>query len=159
MNRPKSWTPLSVGNPIKTSIPFAGALRLDLKQVASGWPYEYQWGGAFQRLKVDIARFPVLCAKVSQLLGGYAHMDVDVLNAAGEPVKSLRSSTLQAGGVTAIDLSSDLDPAVYTLEVRLMVGGSNAGCWATYNWVRFTTVKGGKWLAKYPNWPAIHLAK
>lgn len=100
---------------------------------------------------MDIGKYPFLTANVSELLGGYAHMDIDVLDSAGKAVKTLRSSTLQAGGLSFVNLRESLDPAIYTLQLRLIVGGSNEGCWATYDWVCFTSVEDGERLKQNPN--------
>ena len=152
LNSVKLWKPLAIENKPKVSVPVAGALRMDLAKVPAGWPYEYQWSGVTRDAMVDVGRFPFLSANVSLLLGGYAHMDIDVLDVAGNAVKHFRSSTLQAGGLTFIDLSTSLDPAIYRLRLRLIVGGSNEGCYATYTWVRFTSVKDGERLRSDPNY-------
>ena len=150
LNSQLPWKPLDMENKAKISMPVRGALRMDLGKVPAGWPYQYQWSGLTRDAQVDIAKYPFLSASVSQILGGYAHMDIDVLDANGTAVKTFRSSTLQAGGVTFIDLSTVLDPATYHLRLRLIVGGSNEGCYATYNWVRFTSVKDGMRLKEAP---------
>jgi hypothetical protein len=159
MNDARVWSPSNVENKARVSVPTRGAVRLDLGQVPEGWPYEYQWSGITRRATVDLARFPYLSAWVSHLLGGYAHMDIDVLDAKGKAVKGFRSSTLKAGGITAIDLSTVLDPAIYTLQIRLIVGGSNQGCWATYDWVRFTSPADGALLKGNPGWRWIRESK
>lgn len=151
LNKSKTWSPLAVENKPKVSVPFQGAMRLTLGKVPAGWPYEYQWSGVQRDATVDIARHPYLTANVSQLLGGYAHMDVDILDASGNAVKGFRSSTLQAGGVLFLDFKNQLDPAVYRMRIRLIVGGSNEGCYATYNWIRFTSTVDGERLQKSPD--------
>ena len=85
---------------------------------------------------MDIARFPNLIASITEV-SGYAHLDVDVLDDKGKAVKTLRSPTLTSPGVSAINLRESLDPAVYQLRVRMIVGGPNAGCSASYDWLRF----------------------
>lgn len=154
MNKVSQWEMLGPENPPKVSVPVAGAMRLTLGKVPGDWPYEYQWSGVTRCAVVDVARFPVASAYVSELLG-YAHLDLDVLDAKGTKVKGFRSSTLQAGGVTFVDLGSSLDPAVYTFRVRIIIGGSNEGCWGTYNWVRFTSASDAAFLHTHPSWGKI----
>lgn len=145
MNIRNSWRPLDVDNKPVVTFPKHGAMRLALGKVPNDWPYTYQWSGVRRRAVVDIARYPYLSASVTDLQG-YAHMDIEVLDAAGKNVKGFRSSTLQADGVCYVDLTGQLDPAVYTMEIRLIIGGPNEGCRGTYNWVRFTSASDGQWL-------------
>lgn len=151
LNNSKTWSPLAVENKPKVTVPVRGALTLTLDKVPAGWPYEYQWSGVQREATVDIARHPYLTANVSHLLGGYAHMDVDVLDASGNAVKGFRSSTLQAGGVLFLDFKNQLDPAIYRMRIRLIVGGSNEGCYATYTWIRFTSAADGERLQQSPD--------
>lgn len=136
LTRIGKWGQIGVGRKA-TVASRKGLLRLSLSHVPKDWPYEYQWGGVGREMSVDVRKFPILTAKVSELRG-YAHMDIDVLDAKGKPVKSIRSSGLQGAGTTSADLSTILDPAIYRVRVRLIVGGPNEGCYATYDWVRFT---------------------
>ncbi len=135
MNRPRNWAPLAVENRAKVSSAHKGQLDLRLGHVPDGWPYAYQWSGVSQDFKLDVSRYSVLVARVSSLKG-YAHLDVDVLDQNGKPFKAIRSSTLQQPGVAVADLGTILDPAVYRVRVRLILGGPNDGCNATYNWIR-----------------------
>jgi len=154
LNRPSLWEALAMENRAKVDTTTKGALNLSLGHVPEGWPYEYQWSGVSREAKVDIGKFPVLSAWVSQV-SGYAHLDVDVIDAAGKPVKTLRSSTLTSPGVSNVDLRQGLDPAVYRLRLRLIVGGPNDGCSATYNWVRFTDPKAAEFLNSHPDWQYV----
>lgn len=131
-----------------------GHSKLVLGPVPEGWPYEYQWSGIQREVRIDVAQYPYLIAKVDNVLG-YAHVDIDVLDAAKNPVKGLRASTLQTSGLSWIDLSQELDPAVYTLRIRLIVGGSNAGCSVSYDWLRFTSPEDGKILLAHPDYPFV----
>lgn len=151
LNHVTDWSPLRNGNDPKMSVPIKGALRLTMAPVPENWPYEYQWGGVARRAKVDIGNFPVLSARVSELLGGYAHVAVDVLDPKGQVKKSFSSTPLQAGGVTSLDLGAVLDPAIYNLQIRLIIGGSNKGCWGTYNWIRFTSANDAARLKEQPD--------
>ena len=150
MNIRNSWRPLEVENKPTVTFPKHGAMRLELGKVPTDWPYTYQWSGVRRRATVDISRYPFLSARVADL-HGYAHLDIDVLDAAGKKVKGIRSSTLQADGVSFVDLTSQLDPATYTLEIRLIIGGPTDGCWGTYNWVRFTSFSDGERLQQAPD--------
>lgn len=150
MNIRNSYLHLEIDRKPTMTFPRHGAMRLELGKVPSDWPYTYQWSGVRQRAVVDIARFPFLTASVTDLQG-YAHMDIDVLDAAGRKVKGFRSSTLQSNGVSYVDLTAQLDPAVYTLEIRLIIGGPNNGCRGTYNWVRFTSPEDGQRLQQAPS--------
>jgi hypothetical protein len=79
-------------------------------------------------------------------------MDIDVLDASGSAVKTLRTSTLNDPGVSTLDLGTVLDPAIYSLRLRLIVGGPNSGCCATYKWVRFVSRTDAEFLTKHPDW-------
>lgn len=147
------WSPLNVENKARVSGP-PGVLLLSLGQVPTGWPYEYQWSGVSQDLRVDLARFPVLMAKVNWVQG-YAHLDIDVVDAAGVAVKTFRSSTLTAAGLSTVDLGKELDPAYYSLRIRLIVGGPNSGCEATYDWVRFVSRRDSEFLTAHPEWDLV----
>ncbi|MBX3097423.1 MAG: hypothetical protein KF812_11220 [Fimbriimonadaceae bacterium] len=159
MNVPRLWRTLDVENKPVVTIPIPGSVRLTMRQVPAGWPYEYQWSGVTREATIDVGKSPFLAAHVTELLGGYAHMDVDVLDAQGRVIKSIRSSTIQSGGVTWVDLSQHLTPATYRLRMRLIVGGSNQGCYATYSWVRFTNNAGGQVLLKSPATPNVVLMR
>ena len=150
MNIRNSWRHLEIDHKPTMTFPKHGAMRLELSKVPSDWPYTYQWSGVRQRAVVDIVHFPFLTSSVTDLQG-YAHMDIDVLDAAGKKVKGFRSSTLQSDGVSFVDLAGQLDPAAYTMEIRLIIGGPNEGCRGTYNWVRFTSPEDGQRLQQAPN--------
>ena len=143
LNDLKPWRILPVENRPRMTAPVRGALRLVLAKVPEGWPYTYQWSGVQREASVDIGRHPFFSAHVSQVQG-YAHVDIEVLDREGKAVKNFRTSSVQASGVCFIDLSKDLDPAIYRLRLRLIVGGPNEGCSVTYNWVRFTSSKDGQ---------------
>jgi hypothetical protein len=135
MNRLGNWAALDVDNKAKVGTLHKGQLDLSLGHVPAGWPYQYQWSGVTQDFRLDVARYSVLVARVSDL-HGYAHLEIEVLDRNGKPKKGLRSNTLQQPGILQADLSTTLDPATYHLRVRLIVGGPNEGCNATYNWIR-----------------------
>ena len=132
----RRWQPLAMGNRAIVDQPSTGTMRLALRHVPAGWPYAYQWSGVTRDVTVDIARFPLLQASVVEL-HGYAHLDIEVLDAKGKPVKGFRASTLQNPGLSTFNFRGLLDPATYHHRLRLIVGGPNEGCSATYDWVRF----------------------
>lgn len=150
----RAWGPLAMENKAHVSVPKHGRLFLWLDHVPEGWPYTFQWSGVTRDARVDLARFPVLMARVEQVKG-YAHLDIDVLDAAGKSVKTLRSSTLNDPGISTIDLSKALDPAVYSLRLRLIVGGDNTGCSATYDWVRFVSPADAPFLIQHPDYTKV----
>jgi len=156
LDSPSRWEPLAMENQARVIAP-PGVLILSLGHVPDNWPYTYQWSGVTQDASVDVARFPVLMAKVNWVQG-YAHMDIDVLDAQDRAVKTLRSSTLNGQGISTVDLVGSLDPAYYRLRLRLIVGGDNAGCAAIYDWVRFVGKKDAEFLAKNPDWTKLRLA-
>lgn len=158
LNRTSKWMRLEGDNPAKVTAPVRGAMQLELGHRPSGWPHEYQWSGVAREARVDIARFPVLAARVREVQG-YAHLDVEVLDAHGKARKAFRSSTVKGEGVCVYDFSKELDPAVYTLRLRLIVGGPNQGCKATYDWVRFTTQRDGWLLQRHPDWQRVTQAR
>lgn len=152
-DKSNSWTALNAQNKVGV-VADKGKLKLVLGPVPSDWPYQYQWSGLERVLRIDIARYPYLIAKVDTV-SGYAHLDIEALDAGNKPFKSLRASILQSPGISSIDLSQDLDPAIYSLRIRLIVGGPNTGCSALYDWIRFTSVKDGKFLLKNPDYSII----
>ena len=143
------WKPLAVGNKAFVAVPTPDALFLGLDMVPPNWPYTYQWSGVEQDARVDVARYPVVSAYIVQVQG-YAHLDIDVLDSGGKVTRTERTSTLTSPGVATLDLGKDLAPGVYTLHVRLIVGGPNSGCCATYKWVRFTTSRDADYLSRHP---------
>ncbi len=149
----ENWAPLAADNKAGT-VADKGLLKLMLGPVPGDWPYEYQWSGVQRDVRIDVARYPYALAKIDKL-SGYAHMDIDVLDANGDAVKSFRATTLQEAGVSSIDLSKQLDPAIYRLRVRLIVGGPNSGCSAAYDWLRFTSSEDGEFLRKNPGYEFV----
>jgi hypothetical protein len=154
MNRADRWKPLGVVNQAKIATPKPGLLSLSLKAVPAGWPYEYQWSGVTQEATVDVGKYPVLAARVVGL-EGYAHLDIDVLDAKGKAVKGLRASTLTEPGLTKINLGESLDPAVYHLRIRLIVGGPNSGCRADYSWIRFYRAEDDAFVTAHPDYQGV----
>lgn len=152
LNDARAWRVLAVENIPKVSTPVRGALRLSLAKVKEGWPYTFQWSGVQREATVDMSRHPFLTASVTDVVG-YAHLDIEVLDREGKAVKTFRTSTLQTAGVCFVDLGKDLDPAIYRLRLRLIVGGTNDGCSATYKWVRFTNKTDGERLITNPDLP------
>ena len=170
-SRLRDWRALDMDNRARAELISSHSLRLSLGPTPPKWPYAYQWSGLKRDVTADVARYPVVMAFVGHI-HGYAHLDIDVLDAEGHPVKTMRSSTLNidaiprpacAGfpgpasrpveiesGVVVADLSKELLPATYSLEVRLIVGGPNAGCYAMYHWLRFVAEKDARWLAEFP---------
>jgi hypothetical protein len=135
----KSVTPWSVYNRDRTPEITAtkAGLKMVLGAVPSAWPYEYQWSGVKRTIRLDVARNGRIVADVSQVgKGSYAHLELAVLDASGKEVKILRSASLNEPGQISFDLTKSLDPALYTLSLRLIVGGANAGASATYRWLR-----------------------
>ena len=154
LNSVRGWKALEVENRPSISQPKRGAVLLSLSPKGADWPYEFQWSGITRDAKVDIARFPVLTARVRDV-HGYAHLDIEVLDAEGKALKGFRSTTVTTEGLSTIDLGQSLDPAVYTLRLRLIVGGPNAGCDVTYDWVRFTNRADAEFLAANPTWQRV----
>ena len=145
------WSPLNMENRAFTATPTPGTLFLGLDHVPANWPYEYQWSGVSQDVGVNVAKFPILMARVSQVQG-YAHLDIDVLGSKGQVLMTLRTSTLNAPGLSTLDLSHTFFPDNYHLRLRLIVGGTNDGCSATYNWVRFVSKSDSDFLQSHPDW-------
>jgi len=143
------WGPLSLENKAHVFHSDEGEMLLSLNHVPGGWPYQYQWSGVTRDVQADLGRWPVLMARCTGVLG-YAHMDIEVLDRAGKVVKGFRSSTITSAGVSEVDLRASLDPAVYTLRLRLIVGGPNEGCSATYDWVRFVSRPDAQALRAHP---------
>ncbi len=152
-NSSSQWHSLEVDNRVGVA-EGKGKVKLVLGPVPKDWPWQYQWSGLQQDIRIDISRYSYLLAKVDDIYG-YAHLDIEVLNAEKKPVKSFRTSTLQKAGISFIDLSSQLDPAVYSLRIRLIVGGANTGCSATYDWIRFTSSADGPFLQAHPDYSAV----
>ena len=115
LNSPRAWSPLAMENKATVLQPKQGALKLVLGITPAGWPYQYQWSGVSRDATVDVARFPVVSARVKDVRG-YAHLDIDVLDASGKAVKTVRTVALNADGITSVDLGQTLDPATYSLR-------------------------------------------
>ena len=157
LDNSSNWKHLIIDNKPKLAVPNPGTLRLTLGQVPAGWPYEYQWSGVTRRVQIDIAKTLFLGAYVCELPAGYAHMDIDVLDAVGKPIKTIRINTLQNPGVSFVNLRDSLEPGTYNLQLRLIVGGPNSGCSATYDWIRFSDMANGARMTANPNLPlAVH---
>ena len=151
------WSPLKMENHAFTASPVPGTLFLGLDHVPQNWPYLFQWSGVSQDAGVDLGNYPVLMARVPQVQG-YAHLDIDVLGEAGEVLNTLRTTTLTKPGISTLDLGASL-PAKYTqLRIRLIVGGPNDGCCATYNWVRFVSRPDAVFLTAHPDWNHVRRA-
>jgi hypothetical protein len=112
-------------------------LKMTLGHVPAGWPYEYQWSGARRTIKLDVAHYGRLVADVPAVSpGSYAHLELSILDAQGKEAKNLRSESVTEPGQIDFDLSTQLVPATYTIDLRLIVGGRNEGASVTYRWVR-----------------------
>jgi hypothetical protein len=156
MDSRSNWGGLNVQNKAFVATPAKGTLFLGLNRVPPNWPYQYQWSGVTQDATVDLAHFPVLMARTTQIQG-YAHLDIDVLGQRGEVLNTLRTSTLNKPGLSVINLSKQVTPGLHKLRLRLIVGGSNDGCCATYDWVRFVSQADAEFLTKHPDWNKVRL--
>lgn len=152
----RRWSPLNIDNKASVELGRGDVLGLTLGHVPDGWPYTFQWSGVTRDLRIDAARFPILMAHVPSVQG-YAHMDVDVLDARGKSVRTLRSTTLNAKGISSLDLAQELHPATYNLRLRLIVGGPNEGCHADYDWVRFVKREDAAFLTAHPDFRNVEL--
>lgn len=150
------WGPLNMQNKAFVAQPTKGTLFLGLDQVPDNWHYEYQWSGLTREANVNVASYPILMARVRQVQG-YAHLDIDILGAKGEVVETVRSSTLNAPGLSTIDLGPHLPAGYHRLRLRLIVGGPNQGCCATYDWVRFVNKSDAAFLTLHPDWDRVRL--
>jgi len=148
------WKPLATDNKAFVAVPTPDVIFLGLDTVPQNWPYTYQWSGVQQDARVDIARFPVVSAYLTQVQG-YAYLDIDVLDSGGKVSQTVRTPTLTSPGVATLDLGKDLSPAVYSFRIRLIVGGPNSGCCATYKWVRFTTTREADYLSRHPAYKVV----
>jgi len=155
LERSSNWGPLNMENKAQVIAP-PGTLLLTLGHVPANWPYTYQWSGVTQDANVDLATYPVLMAKANYVFG-YAHMDIDVLDGRGQVEQTLRSSTLNAPGLSSVDLGASLKPGQYHLRLRLIVGGQNEGCAAIYDWVRFVKRSDVDFLTNNPDWPYVRM--
>ncbi len=150
LDTPSGWAPLEVENKAHVYQPYRGSVLLGLDHVPSNWPYAYQWSGVTRDVTVDTGRYPVLLARVLWVQG-YAHMDIDVLDSQGKPVKTLRTTTLNGPGLSELDFDPSDDPIPQALRLRLIVGGPNEGCSATYDWVRFVRKADAERLKSHPD--------
>ncbi len=149
MNRQYEWTHLSSSNKPDLDWSKPGFLGLTLHHVPRGWPYQYQWSGVTKTVEINVVENPILSAHVSELKG-YAHLDIDVLDDKGKTLIQLRSNTLQSPGTCSVKLGEHVFPGTYSFRIRLIVGGPNEGCSATYDWIRGTTKDDDKQLIDYP---------
>ena len=156
MNDPSLWRPLGLENQPDIYASRPGALTLRLPHVPDGFPYLYQWSGVTRSISTDLGRFPVLVADVGSLGdGSYAHLEVEVRDIHGRPVRTWRSPTLVRSGLTALDLGKELGPDVWRLTLRLIVGGKLAGAKCEYNWIRFVRRQDMARLREAPDFPHI----
>lgn len=153
-DRPYEWKHLGVANKPNLDWSKPGLLGLALARVPFDWPYQYQWSGVTKTATIEVLHHPVLVANVTSL-SGYAHLDVDVLDEKDKLLVQLRSNTLQAPGVCSINLGEHMFSGTYTFRIRLIVGGPNSGCNATYDWIRVTSVEDRDRLTADPNLPFI----
>lgn len=156
MDNRYNWAPLQMENRAFVAVPTPGTLFLGLDHTPPNWPYQFQWSGVTRDAYVDIARFPVATARVTQVQG-YAHLDIQVIGPKGDVVNTLRTTTLTSPGISRLDLSKSLPAGSYRFHIRLIVGGPNEGCCATYDWLRFVTAKDADFLAKHPDWTNVRL--
>lgn len=154
-NANQTWKPLVTENSLHSRATF-GSLALSLNQVPKNWPYEYQWNGVTADVKVNLLKYPVLMARVDNLQG-YAHVDLDVLDGKGKSLISYRSSTLTSSGIAIFDTKNNFMAGTYDLRLRLILGGPNSGCSATYKWVRFVAAKDVEFLKTHPDFQDVKL--
>ncbi len=152
MNDPGNWRPLGSENPPDVYASRPGLLTLRLPHVPEGYSYAYQWSGVTRSISADLARYPVLIARVSSVEpGSYAHLDVEECDVSGHVTRSWRSPTLTQAGLTLIDLGRAIGPEVRRLTLRLIVGGALAGAKCEYNWVRFVGRRDLAYLQECPD--------
>lgn len=150
----RGWKSLNGGSKVRSDHPERGLLQLSLPHVPADWPYQYQWGGVTRDMDVNVGLYPVVAGRVVEVQG-YAHLDIEALNPSGKVVKGIRSSTITHSGLVTADLSTILDPAKYRLRVRLIVGGPNEGCRATYTWLRFLKKEDLAFVSEHPDFQKI----
>lgn len=143
LNRQYEWTHLATSNKPDLDWSKPGLLGMTLHHVPRGWPYQYQWSGVTKTVEINVAENPILSARVSELKG-YAHLDIDVLDGHNKILLQLRSNTLQSPGICSVKLSERIFPGTYSFRIRLIVGGPNEGCSATYDWIRGSSEKDAK---------------
>ena len=156
MDARSHWGPLNMENRAFVATPFKNTIFLGLDQVPPNWPYQFQWSGVTQDAYDDLARFPILMARVSQVQG-YAHLDIDVIGPKGNVANTVRSNALNDPGLTQIDLGKALSPDTSHFRIRLIVGGPNSGCCATYTWIRFVSRRDAMFLGDHPDWRRVYL--
>ncbi len=156
MNEPLAWRPVSPPDRLRVEMAAKepGAVSLTLPRVPDGWPYSYQWGAAEREAAVDLARFPVLVARVTRVSeNGYAHLEVGTGAAAEKPV---RSETQTAPGLIVTDVARALSGGAafagrQRLALRLIAGGANAGASCDYAYVRFVSREDAARLRENPD--------
>ena len=154
MDTRSSWSPLRVENKAFVATPTNGTLFLGLDQVPPNWPYQYQWSGVSQDAYVDLAKFPVLQARLLQVQG-YAHLDIDVVDPDGHVSNTLRTTTLNNEGISTLDFRGSLKPGYYHFRLRLIIGGQNSGCCSTFDWVRFSAPRDADFFVRHPDWTQV----
>ena len=160
MNDPNSWHPLGQENPPDVYAEHKGSLTLRLPHVPDGYPYQFQWSGVTRTLSANLARYPVLTARVSNLeLGSYAHLDVEERDVNGKPVRSWRSPTLTHSGITLLDMGKVAGADTRRLTLRLIIGGRLAGAKGEYDWVRFVSRNDSAFLLAHADWQKVTSAE
>ncbi|MBS1722151.1 MAG: hypothetical protein JSS66_03985 [Armatimonadetes bacterium] len=159
MNNTFIWKPIAMENQPEVYSEQRGLLSMRLPHVPDGWPYAYQWSGVTRDIIVDLDRYPVLVARVSQLQqGSYAHLDIAELDIHGKESWTTRSTTLQTPGLSVADVGKERH-GVRRLRLRLIVGGPNEGCSCSYSYVRFVSEEDQARLQKEPDWSRVRLER
>lgn len=153
-----NWSPINMENKAFVAQPTKSKLFLGLDKVPANWPYQYQWSGVTRDLEIDSSQYPVLMARVSQVQG-YAHLDLELIGKNGAVENTIRTSTLTVSGLAQVDLRNSIPAGIRRLRVRLIVGGPNEGCCATYDWVRFVTPEDAAFLEKNPDWQYVGIRR
>lgn len=152
MNSLAGWAPREGGMKADVYAESPGAMTLRLARVPDGFPYGYQWGGLTREASVDLGRYPVLVARVLDVVPkSYTHLDVETRDYAGKPVTTLRTPTLYEAGLIVFDLGDTLGTDVRRLTLRINVGGALEGAKCTYGWVRFVSREDAATLRAHPD--------
>ncbi len=156
MNDSGLWHPLSMENQPDVYAARKGSLTLRLPHVLDGFPYQFQWSGVTRTVSADLARYPVLMARVSSLeAGSYAHLDIEERDISGKAVRSWRSATLTRPGITLVDMGKAAGADTRRLTIRLIIGGKLAGAKGEYDWIRFVNRADSAFLQSHADWQKV----
>jgi hypothetical protein len=158
MNDLTTWKPREGGMPPDIFSTRPGALTLRLPHSPEGFPYAYQWGGVTRMSTVDLSRYPLLVARFIKVrTDSYCHLDVEQLDYGGRAVHTLRTPTLQAPGLSVLDLGKEYGPYTWRLAIRINVGGALTGAECECSWVRFVSRKDLPTLQARPDWQRVDI--